>query len=507
MWTSGHVSRREALAMMFAAAWPPPAAAAEPLSRAFSSTDVDRLAELLARAPYVAPDYRPPVPLDSFGYDQYRDIRYRRERALWRNREQVGLTLQFFLASFIYPEPITVFAVEDGVARPIAASRDLFSFGPSESQVPQKGDFAFSGLRVHGPLNQLGVDDEILAFNGASYFRGVGKGHGYGLSARGLAINCGGEGAEEFPRFTTFWAERPTGVSSLKVHALLDSPSLTGAYHFTVRPGSPTIIDIEARLFPRRRVDRVGLAPLTSMFLFDSRNHRAFDDYRSAVHDSDGFAVELADGRYMWRPLLNPPSVEFTLVHGATPRGFGLMQRKRSFSNFLDLEAGYERRPGGWVIPQGDWPAGAVELIELPIGAEWGDNIVCQWRLSNPLEPGSSLRFAYRLAWTNDLAARVRRVADTRVGTTNQRKLFIVDYAPFSGVEEPVGAVVTATAGAASRPIVQRNPHTGGVRCFFSFAPPLGGRADLSAELVGSNGDPNGPVALESERWTYRLIQ
>jgi glucans biosynthesis protein len=183
------------------------------------------------------------------------------------------------------------------------------------------------------------------------------------------------------------------------------------------------------------------------------------------------------------------------------------MQRKRSYSDFLDLEAGYERRPGGWVIPQGDWPAGAVELIELPIGAEWGDNIVCQWRLTNPLEPGSSLRFAYRLAWTDDIAARVRRVTDTRIGATNQRKLFVVDYAPYSSGEEPVGAVVTATAGAVSRPIVQRNRHTGGVRCFFSFTPPVGGRADLSAVLVGSDGDPNGPVARESEQWTYRLIQ
>ena len=260
-------------------------------------------------------------------------------------------------------------------------------------------------------------------------------------------------------------------------------------------------------LYPRRRVDRVGLAPLTSMFLFDSRNRPAFEDYRPAVHDSDGLAVEDADGRHIWRPLLNPPSVESTLVHGATPKGFGLMQRKRWYSDFLDLEAHYERRPGGWVIPQGEWPAGAVELVELPIGAEWGDNIVSQWRLSDALDAGRSLRFAYSLAWTDGLDASVRRVVDTRVGTENGRKLLVIDYAPFKGSEEAAGAVISATAGSASPAIVQRNPHTGGgTRCFFSFAQTPGERTELGVDLVGTDGDPNGRVARESERWIYRLI-
>lgn len=499
------LDRRQTLALLLGTTIAPRTAAQTP-GQQFTPADVHRRAEILARTPYAAPTYRPPVPLDSFGYDQYRDIRFRRERALWHDPDRVGLTLEFFLASYIYSNPVAMFAVEGGVARPVEVARDLFDFGRSARHVPQSGDFAFSGFRVHGPLNRPGVDDEILAFNGASYFRALGKDHSYGLSARGLAINSGGEGAEEFPRFTTFWVERPSGVSLLKIHALLDSPSLAGAYHFTVRPGAPTVTDVEAVLYPRRRVDRVGLAPLTSMFLFDSRTRRAFDDYRAAVHDSDGLAVQGADGRHIWRPLLNPSSVESTLVHGGTPKGFGLMQRKRTYKDFLDLEAHYERRPGGWVMPQGEWPAGAVELIELSIGAEWGDNIVTQWRLSDALEPGRTLRFAYSLAWTDGLDASIRRVVDTRVGTENGRKLLVVDYAPFEGSEEPAGAVITATAGSASEAIVQRNPHTGGTRAFFSFAPPSDGRADLSLDLVGADGDQNGRVARESERWIYRLM-
>ena len=51
-----------------------------------------------------------------------------------------------------------------------------------------------------------------MVFLGASYFRALGAGQHYGLSARGLAIDTVGGQGEEFPRFAEFWIVdlRPT---------------------------------------------------------------------------------------------------------------------------------------------------------------------------------------------------------------------------------------------------------------------------------------------------------
>ena len=48
-----------------------------------------------------------------------------------------------------------------------------------------------------------------MSLLGASYFRVVGKGQVYGLSARGPAIDTALPSGEEFPRFREFWVERP----------------------------------------------------------------------------------------------------------------------------------------------------------------------------------------------------------------------------------------------------------------------------------------------------------
>ena len=145
----------------------------------FAGADVDELAATRAQQPFVPQSYSPPAPLDTFGYDEYRDIRYRPEEAVWANKNATTLSLQFFLASFIYKDPVEVFLIEGGVPRPVEAHRDTFDFGFSDPKVPPSGNFAFSGFRVHGALNRSGMNDEIAAFNGASYFRAVGRGHSY----------------------------------------------------------------------------------------------------------------------------------------------------------------------------------------------------------------------------------------------------------------------------------------------------------------------------------------
>ena len=268
---------------------------------------------------------------------------------------------------------------------PLQPDNALYEFGALVGQ--PKADtppIGFSGLRINSPINRPNVFDEVLVFQGASYFRGVSRGQAYGLSARGLAIDVAQPSGEEFPFFRTFWVERPARSSrQLVVHALLDSPGATGAYTFRIAGGAPTTVDVDVKLFPRRDLMHVGVAPLTSMFLFGGNNRSRMSDFRRAVHDSDGLAIA-TQGEQLWRPLANPRRLQVSAFSVQDLKGFGLIQRHRSFSDYEDLEANYERRPSAWIEPVGSWGNGTVRLVEIPSEEEIHDNIVAYW---NPLEP------------------------------------------------------------------------------------------------------------------------
>ena len=245
------------------------------------------------------------------------------------------------------------------------------------------------------------------------------KGQGYGLSARGLAIKTADPAGEEFPLFTTFWLERPgKGSDAIVVHALLDSQSAAAAFRFTIRPGKQTIFDTEMALYPRADLATVGIAPLTSMFLFDANDRTRIDDYREAVHDSNGLLLWTGKGERVWRPLANPRELQISAFTDSGPRGFGLMQRGRSLSDYQDLEAHYENRPSLWVEPIGDWGDGIVELVEIPTDREVNDNIVAFWRPHDPLKAKGEYILNYRLhwCWSVPAATTVAEVTGTRSG-------------------------------------------------------------------------------------------
>ena len=245
-------------------------------------------------------------------------------------------------------------------------ARGLFDFSLQDHRVPLNAPLSFSGFRIHAPLNVPGRYDEFMVFQGSSYFRGLGKGHSYGLSARGLAISTGSSRPEEFPLFRAFWIERPRHAQSITVHALLDSPSVTGAYTFQIWPGAETRMDVAAELFPRCDLTEVGLAPLTSMFLKDTHDDDGPADFRPAVHDSDGLAVWNARGERLWRPLVSPRQVQNTTLLDDNLRGFGLIQRARSFAAYEDLEANYHTRPSAWVEPQKRGATGLSNSSNFP---------------------------------------------------------------------------------------------------------------------------------------------
>ena len=451
------------------------------------------------------------------GYDEYRDLRFRPERAVWR-AENLGFELQFFVSAYIYRSAVEIFLVEDDSIRPLNADRTLFDFGPQHGKVPLQAPLSFSGFRIHAPLKRPDYYDELLTFQGASYFRGLGRNHSYGLSARALALNTEGPEPEEFPLFRSFWIERPKDQHSLTVHGLLDSPSVTGAYTFVIRPGAATVMDVDAQIFPRRDLSKVGFAPLTSMFLKDTHDGDGPLDFRPAIHDSGGLAALNSRDERLWRPIVSPPEMQTSCFRDSNPKGFGLIQRERQFDAYQDLEAHYQDRPSAWVEPTRDWGDGCVQLIEIPTEAEYFDNIVASWRPDKTFLAGHAYAIGYRLSWCDDVPAwNGYRVGKTRIGVGSRPDTvrFVVDFLDWRGSKleqvASVGitdvplrplpeAVISSSAGVIGNPLVQANPDIDGVRATFEFDPQGRKESELRLALV-ANGEP------ASEVWLFRWRQ
>ena len=470
----------------------------------FDGSTVRNLARSLAAQPYKPPDSTLPEELKNLDYQDYRAIRFDPERALWRGLG-LGFTVEFFHRGFLYKDRVDIFQVSEGRAQPVLYSPDLFSFG--KAPLPPRPDLGFAGFRIHSPINRADYYDEVCTFLGASYFRAVAKGQGYGLSARGLAIKTADQAGEEFPVFKAFWIEKPApGSTSIVVHALLDSPSASGAFRFTIRPGQDTVFDTETALYPRVDIAQPGIAPLTSMFFFDSNNRAGYDDYRAAVHDSHGLLLATGRDEQLWRPLTNPRELQFSSFADDNPRGFGLMQRKRSSFDYQDLEARYEKRPSLWVEPIGNWGPGAVDLVEIPSGREVNDNIVAFWRPREPLRAKAEYLMSYRLHWcwsAPGASDKVAEIAQTRCGLSwdQKRRLFVIDAAgpPLKQVQAGATPVLDATAdgGQLQNLVVQPNPDLGGWRMSFELAPDHAKTVELHARLL-ADGQPI------TETWMYR---
>lgn len=487
-------------------------APATPGFEAFDDATVPRLARALAHQPFQAPDTALPAALENLTYDQYRGIRFRAERALWQG-QNLPFQAQLFSRGFLYRERVGIFEVAGGHAVPIPYSPELFEHADPATKPkgddPRAGaDFGFAGFRIHAPIDRPDFSGEVCAFLGASYFRAVARGQVYGLSARGLAIGTGDPGGEEFGRFTTFWLERPQpGVNSLVIHALLDSASATGAYRFTMRPGEETVFDVQSTLYPRVDITTAGIATLTSMFFFDANDRRAIDDWRPAVHDSQGLSMIMDGGEPTWRPLVNPRETQTSGFAETRLPAYGLMQRKRAFTDYLDPAVLYNRRPSLWIEPVGDWGRGEIQLVEIPTSNETEDNIVAFWRPRDRLEAGGEHAFAYRMHWGWDDVARsgsptLGRFTDTRVGEAEApgSRFFVLDLggeamralAPNAAIHADIGA----SAGRIENVLVARVEELSGWRISFDLAPGGARSVEMHCFLADKRG------AL-SETWLY----
>lgn len=402
---------------------------------------IEARAKALAESSYKPVQAQMPPELANMSYDQYRSIIFRPEASLWRGESL--FEIQLFHPGFLYREPVVLHMASSEGDPSLKFKQEFFNYvGLAEGlagKVPE--NIGFAGFRVHYPLNTNEFKDEFLVFQGASYFRLVGPGQVYGLSARGLAIDTAESSGEEFPVFREFWLIKPEpDQTRLVIYALLDSPSVTGAYRFEITPGAPTEMGVEARLFARRDIKKLGVAPLTSMFHHGENTTRFIDDFRPEVHDSDGLLVAAANGEWIWRPLSNHRALRVSSLADENPRGFGLLQRDRDFNHYLDMEADYELRPSLWVIPQGEWGKGRVELVEIPTDTEVNDNIVAYWVPDQPFKAGESRHYSYRLRTFDQHLAEQggARVLRTRIGwgavpgqsnpPPRSKRQFIVDF-------------------------------------------------------------------------------
>jgi len=471
-------------------------------------------ARAVASRPYEAHGRELPPDVAALSWDQYQAIRFRPDHTLWNDRDlqfRVGL----FHLGLYFKRPVRMFEVAQGRARELAYDPAMFDYGKSGlAGAKQPRDLGFAGFRLHARRD--GFKSDMAAFLGASYFRAVGAEGQYGLSARGLAIDTALQGDEEFPDFTDFYFEAPDPKSAtVVVYALLDSPSVAGAYRFAITPGEPLAMDIDCALYPRKPIERVGIAPCTSMYQVGENDRRMATDWRPEIHDSDGLSMHSGKGEWIWRPLTNPATLSFNSFADRDPKGFGLLQRDRDFDHYQDDGVFYDKRPSLWVEPKGNWGEGSVQLVQIPTVDETVDNIVAFWNPAQKLQPGREALFAYRLFWgsTPPVQSPLAACVATRTGTGGivgkKREYyawrFAVDFAggalaKLDWGKAKVEPVITLSSGRAEITSVRPLASVKGARAMFDVVP--GNSLDpITVRLYLKTGEQS-----LSETWLYEWM-
>ena len=438
-----------------AVARPPPPTPRQP----FDYARLKGIAHSLAAAPYQAPPEKLPPAIERLDWDHWQAIRFRDDRSMWVG-DGLRFQVRFFHLGFRISKPVRLFSVDEGFSQEILYDPAMFDYGNSGlkgSEVPS--NLGFAGFRL---LFHTDWVRDFAAFQGASYFRAVDIDRQYGMSQRGLAIDCGAATKEEFPDFIAYYLEKPAKDSSvLTIYGLLDSPSVAGAYRFVIDASEPLTMDIDAALYPRKQIERVGIAPGTSMFFSGKNDHRSSEDWRPEIHDSDGLQMWTGAGEWIWRPLTDPTSVRVNSYADDSPHGFGLMQRERNFEQYQDDGVFYEKRASVWVEPKSNWGKGAVTLVEIPTRDETMDNIVAFWTPAAKPQKGQEYLYGYKLYWTreNPFGPKLATVHATRTGiggVVGQKRAhfswrFVVDFAggdlPLLGGSAKVAPSIAASRG------------------------------------------------------------
>ena len=395
----------------------------------FDPGTVIDVARQLARRPFQVPPNDLPDAFASLTYEQYSGIKSAPGSAIWADGR--GISVEPLHRGFVFGNSVALFTVEDGTVRRLAYDRARFDYG--RLAVPANvGDAGFSGFRLLSTFGN-GAPTDFAIVQGATFFRALARGQNFGVFARALTLKPAEARGEEFPIFRAFWIERPlAGSNAITIHGIIDSESTSGAVRMTFRPGEATIVDVETSLFPRVNLEHVGLGGMTSTYLFGPNDRRNIDDARPAVYETGGLQMLNGQGEWLWRPLHNPETLQISAFVDNAPKGFGLIQRERSYEAYQDDDQRFDRRPSLWIEPIGEWGQGTVQLLEIPSDAEINDNILAYWRPKNVMAANTEVAVAYRQYWCWLPPERppLAIVTATRVGrgSAGRRRRFFVDF-------------------------------------------------------------------------------
>lgn len=463
----------------------------------------------LAASPFKPVEGALPQELVDLNYDAYRQIRFRPEEALWKP-ENLPFRAEFFHPGYLFKQPVQMQEFTATHEQQIRFRKQYFSYENLDLDDRLPASLGYAGVRILHPLNDAGLFDEVIVFQGGTYFRALGREQVWGLSARSLAVDTAVRTGEEFPFFRKLWLGKPEpGDTHLVIHGLVDGPSVTGAFSFHIEPGRVTRVRVTATVYLRKEVELLGIAPMSSMFWFGEGSRRCFDDFRPEVHDSDGLLIAGEDGEWLWRPLDNPTHLRQTFFKVQALKGFGLLQRDRAFSSYQDLEAKYERRPSLWVEPVGSWGPGKVALIEIPTADEYMDNMVALWRPAELPAPGQPLRISYVLNWqlSSPMPQGLGQALSVRAGASPRHAAATELVIDFDGlrldellIDSPLEAVVScAQGGRILHQDLVRNEEAGTWRLNLTIAPSGGDIHDF--DVRAHLRLPSGPL---TETVTYR---
>ncbi len=467
----------------------------------FDPAFVIEIARQLAKRPFSPPTANLPSFFTNLNRQQFSAIVPKSEAMIWgTDGRDIGVSPLHRGSAF--SDPVELFVIEDGLVRRIVYDMAQFDFGSLEAPKDLK-DLSFSGFRL-SLKNGGGERFDFAEIQGATFFKAIAKGQTFGTIARALALKPADLRGEEFPFFRAFWIERPQiGENVVICHGLIDSPSTAGVARLIFRPGDMTIVDVEMTLIPRTTLEHIGIGALSSSFLFGANRRSQTEDIRPEVHKADGLQILTGRDEWLWRPLNNPDTLQISAFIDKSPKGFGLLQRNRSYEIFQDDVRHYERMPGLWVEPLGDWGEGVVQLIEIPSNAEVNDNILSYWRPKVPIEAGTEATFVYRLywCWTSPERPALATAVSSRVGRIGDSAIrrFAVDFKSdtFASPPTDIKAAIEVKPGEIKAQSLYVYPERKAVRVIFDID--FAGESASELRLVlESGGKP------ASETWLYR---
>ena len=486
-------------------------------AKPFSFAALSKRAREAAAKAYLPPKKPAPQIVEQIDYAQHGKIKYRADQALFSDDKGV-YPVTFFPVGKYFPKTVKMHAVDGEKAAEVLYEPEYFDM-PNDSpaqKLPE--DTGFAGFQIREAKSRPDWrTQDWCAFLGASYFRAIGSLNEYGLSARGVAIDTASPMQEEFPDFTEFYLQPASAEGQpVVVYALLDGPSITGAYKFTIRRTEGVVIDVECNLFTRKDIVKLGIAPMTSMYWFSEYDKSYQLEWRPGAHDSDGLALWTGAGERIWRPIVNPPAPSTSAFMDDNPRGFGLMQRNRDPKAYMDRYLNYERRPSLWIEPIGGWGQGSVHLVEFPTDHEDFDNLGCFWVPKDPIKAGQALEYRYRMHWNGDEpypATNLARPVLTRIGRGGfpytranppEIKRMVIEFSggaldafPRTGEKKPE-PVITPSRGQVSSVFLETTTWDNSWRLQFDIKADGPDPVDLRAYLR------DGDTAL-TETWLFKL--